>query len=66
MIRINFPATLGTTEGPSLWEAEDYHGNNARLLRYRAIGSAYVVDNLPRVMLLRQGAAEIKIVRTRD
>jgi type IV secretory pathway VirB9-like protein len=66
MVRINFPATLGTTEGPSLWEAEDYHGNNARLLRYRAIGSAYVVDNLPRVMLLRQGVAEIKIVRTRD
>ena len=66
MVRINFPATLGTIEGPSLWEAEDYHGNNARLLPYRVIGSAYVVDNLPRVMLLRQGAAEVKIVRTRD
>lgn len=66
MVRINFPATLGTTEGPSLWEADDYHGNNAQLLRYRTIGSTYVVDNLPRVMLLRQGAAEIKIVRMRD
>jgi type IV secretion system protein TrbG len=61
--RITFPPNLGAMAAPALFQADDEDGANARLINYRIVNSSYVVDGVPKTMILRLGADAVTIVR---
>lgn len=63
-VRINFPPSLGSIQGPSVFQADDANGTNARMVNFRVVGASYVVDGTPPVLLLRDGVNKVAIVRT--
>lgn len=61
-MRISFPADLGAVSGPTVFEADEPDGDT-HLSNWVVVGSNYVVDGTPAVIVLREGAGKVVIRR---